>query len=161
MIAGENCDRVMHLLAQKLILDNNSPLYRDVFFDSGRLDFSISSLEHVESCISRIKNKKYFIREYNITVLRLGAYTGEVIRTSSNKNFHWYSYETVSMNSKFLQSAGLQLSTKNVLYSEEYDEMIFPLGKIIKYIENGGEESLAVYAGVIINEIQSSSMQSL
>src|SRR6185369_5000559 len=91
---------------------------------------------------------------WNRTVLRCGAYVGEVIRANRKiSKFHWIDYKNaLKVNPKSFETYGQVIATAMVLYSEE-PFFCFPLGKVEKYLLNGPEDNVQLFAKVIISQV--------
>jgi hypothetical protein len=84
-------------------------------------------------------------------VLRCGAYVGEVIRRHSptGTTWHWVTYADAVRLDARLGSTGQSLGTAAVLWDGR-EGFCFPLAKVGKYLENGAEDSVWVFAQAII-----------
>ena len=83
--------------------------------------------------------------------LRAGAYVGEVIRRRSAppKAWHWVDYDEAVRLDPRLSSLGKGLGTIAILWDGQ-DGFCFPLGKVGKYLENGAEDSVKLFAQMMI-----------
>jgi hypothetical protein len=84
-------------------------------------------------------------------VLRCGAYVGEVIRRHppAGKPWHWVTYDDAVRLDPRLESIGKSLGTAAVLWDGRQG-FCFPLTKVGKYLENGAEDSVRLFAQAII-----------
>lgn len=130
--------------------DVGNPTYKRELLDPGRLDFSIASLERVDAYLDALhteppKDQDDLMR----VVLRCGAYVGEVIRRNSPTEMHWIAFEEAAKHSAFVQSLGHSLGTAGTLWTNA-ENMCFPLAKVLKFIENGPEDSVYSFARVML-----------
>jgi hypothetical protein len=84
-------------------------------------------------------------------VLRCGAYVGEVIRRQAPTGtpWHWLTYDDAVRLDARLGSLGQSLGTAAVLWDGRAG-FCFPLARVGKYLENGAEDSVWVFAHAII-----------
>jgi len=85
-------------------------------------------------------------------VLRAGAYVGEVIRKNDKKvQWQWIDYEGgKQVEPKLFESFGRTVATAAVLYDGNKG-FVFPLAKVEKYLNNGAEDDVHLFARVIIS----------
>ncbi|MDF1696697.1 MAG: hypothetical protein P1U56_12725 [Saprospiraceae bacterium] len=111
------------------------------------LDYSVQSLENVESYISKTimsskpKTKSYFNEDTETKAVELGAYLGEVIRRNS-KAVRWKNADVESPLEVALESAD--------------GSVFFVINKAYKRIKNGEEDNIFYFARVILKELQKS-----
>jgi hypothetical protein len=119
--------------------------------DRRKLDFSPMSLKHVNEYLEAIRKTKDVEKTWNRTVLRVGAYVGEVIRRNDAKvKWRWIDFEGARMvNPKSFDSFGKSIATAAVLYDGN-DGFAFPLAKVEKYLNNGAEDDVYFFAEVIM-----------
>ncbi len=117
-----------------------------------KLDFTIESLSHVEEYLDHVRKHSYKGRQATSLILRSGAYVGEVIRRhAKSKRWHWLAYAEAIKLSPDIAKLGKDLYTSAILWDSK-DEFSFPLGKVMKYLQNGEEDSVKFYAQVVANE---------
>lgn len=117
-----------------------------------KLDFSIESLSHVEEYLGHVRKHSYKGRQVTSVVLRSGAYVGEVIRRhAKSKQWHWLAYAEAIKLSPEIAKIGKDLGTAAVLWDSKHG-FSFPLGKVMKYLQNGEGDSVKFYAQVVANE---------
>lgn len=128
-----------------------NPTYHSDFLNPDLLNYSIESLDHVDDYLDKIRTQKEVEEEWNKTVLRAGAYVGEVIRRSDKKErWHWVDYETAKkIDPDGWRDFEKSIVTCAVLY-QGGKSFCFPLGKVFKFLENGREDSVKLFAKVII-----------
>jgi hypothetical protein len=120
--------------------------------DASRLDYTIESLAHVDDYLDQMRKRKLEDEAASKLVLRAGAYVGEVIRRNvKNKQHHWLDYKGAVKINEMVKDFGEDLGTAAVLWNGE-DGLSFPLGKIIKFLENGREDSVQFFAKVMIDQ---------
>jgi hypothetical protein len=138
-------------LSQLFFADSEKPTFGRELLDPSRLDFSIDSLKHVDEYLESIRAAKGIDANWNTVVLRAGAYVGEVIRrNSAHTQWRWLDYDTArSLNPKSFDELGKNIGTAAVLYNGS--GFTFPLGKVAKRLKNGSEDSVFLYAEVILS----------
>src|SRR5215467_3741034 len=126
--------------------------------DRRRLDFSVESLKHVNDYLEAIRKDKD-VETQGVTrakvVLRAGAYVGEVIRKNDKKvQWRWVDYEGAKqVEPKLFESFGKRIATAAVLYDGNKG-FVFPLAKVEKYLNNGAEDDVYLFATVIMSHGQ-------
>jgi hypothetical protein len=128
--------------------------------DRRRLDFSVESLKHVNDYLEAIRKDyleanrkdKNAETQWIKVVLRAGAYVGEVIRKNDTKvQWRWIDYEGAKqVEPKLVESLGKTVATVAVLYDGNKG-FVFPLAKVEKYLNNGAEDDVQLFARVIIS----------
>lgn len=123
------------------------------WLDHKRLDFSVESLKYVNQYLDHVRTTPELEQAqlYFITVLRAGAYTGEVIRKQDQtKKWVWLDFEAAKkVDPKFFsQYEKGEVGLMAVLYDGE--GFAFPIAKVQKYIQNGEEDDLSFFAQVIM-----------
>jgi hypothetical protein len=118
--------------------------------DRSKLDFTLESLKHVDDYLNAIRGRTLDDREWFVTVLRTGAYVGEVVRrNSTSRLFHWVDYDTAVRHSDFAKTLGGPSPAVAAILWEHPESMSFPLGKVVKFLDNGPEDSTYVFAAVV------------
>src|SRR5262249_34835785 len=120
--------------------------------DRRRLDFSVESLKHVNEYLEAIRKDKEVEKDWTRTVLRAGAYVGEVIRRNDKKvQWRWIDNEGAKqVEPKLFESFGRTVATAAVLYDGKKG-FVFPLAKVEKYLNNGSEDDVYFFAKVIMS----------
>ena len=120
--------------------------------DRRKLDFSVESLKHVNDYLDAIRKDKDVEKHWLRVVLRAGAYVGEVIRKNDKKvQWQWIDYEGgKQVEPKLFESFGRTVATAAVLYDGNKG-FVFPLAKVEKYLNNGAEDDVHLFARVIIS----------
>jgi len=119
--------------------------------DRRRLDFSVESLRHINEYLEVIRKDRAVEKEWTRVVLCAGAYVGEVIRRNDkNVQWRWLDYEGArQVDPNLFRFLGRSVGTAAVLY--DGNAMAFPLGKVQKYLNNGAEDDVYVFAKVIMS----------
>ncbi|MEL7500771.1 MAG: hypothetical protein AAFN77_24475 [Planctomycetota bacterium] len=146
----DNSNEALSDLATMFVNYPENPTPGHHLVDKSRLDFTPDSLSYLDDHIEEMRSQKLSDDQWNVFILRSGAYVGEMIRRMSqpDTNWQWMSYEQASLVSDMVRQADKNISTVAVLW-DGADGLIFPLGKITKFIENGREDSVHFYAHVI------------
>jgi len=120
--------------------------------DRRRLDFSVESLKHINGYLEAIRKDKGVEAQWTRVVLRAGAYIGEVIRRNDKKTqWRWIDYEGArQVDPKVFELFGKRVATAAVLYDGNKG-FAFPLAKVEKYLENGAEDNVYLFAVVIMS----------
>src|SRR5262249_16132962 len=126
--------------------------------DQRKLDFSVESLKHINDYLEVIRKDKDVENQGKtraIVVLRAGAYVGEVIRKNDKKvQWRWVDYEGAKqVEPKMFESFGKRIATAAVLYDGNKG-FVFPLAKVEKYLNNGAEDNVYLFATVIMSHGQ-------
>ena len=118
---------------------------------ASRFDFTIDSLSVMDDHIDEMRNRDLSNDEWNSFILRAGAYVGEVIRrlSAQETEWVWLSHEQAADVSDFVASQEMSIGTAAVLW-DGAEGIVFPLGKVAKFIANGREDSVHFYAQVIV-----------
>jgi len=120
--------------------------------DASRLDFTVESLGFVDDYLEQMRARQLDDESYGKLVLRCGAYVGEVIlRTAKDAAYHWLDYKGALKIDKNMAEFGESLATAAVLW-DSATGLTFPLGKVMKFLENGREDSVQFFARVIIEK---------
>jgi hypothetical protein len=127
--------------------EEENPIYKRELLDIEKLDFSIDSLKHVDSYLEVIHSSPPEDEELMKIALRAGAYVGEVIRKNTSETYNWLEYEQALKANDLVKQIGKQVGTVGVLWNEP-DSITFPIAKILKFIENGNEDSVYSFAKV-------------
>lgn len=123
------------------------------YLDSRRLNFSLNSLQLVDTYLEKVRKyrKKLTEKEIKIIILRCGTYLGEVIR-KKKKNVIWISYEEASQLLKdFTNVYQCDITSTLVLYDKQTESFWLPLGKVYKFLEYGKADNLSSFAKVMIH----------
>lgn len=149
-------DQALSELAQmfaspELISDDPTPGID--LLDTSRLDFTVESLSLVDDYLDQMRQQQEMESDaYCKLVLRCGAYVGEVIlRNSKGKTYHWLDYKGALKISKTVVDFGENLGTAAVLW-DSATGLTFPLGKVMKFLDNGREDSVQFFAKVMIEK---------
>jgi len=146
-------DQALSELSQMFSMDlaEDSTPGRELL-DASRLDYSVESLGLVDDYLDEMRKRKLEDQDYMKVVLRCGAYVGEVIRRNvPEKEYHWLDYKGAVKVSNMVKDFGESLGTAAVLW-DGATGLTFPLGKIMKFLENGREDSVKFLAQVVIEK---------
>ncbi len=122
--------------------------------DTSKLDYSVESLGLVDDYLDQMRRRKLEDEGYMRVVLRTGAYVGEVVRRNVQaREYHWLDYKGAVSISKMVKDFGQSLGTSAVLW-DGATGLSFPVGKIMKFLENGREDSVKFFAQVTIARAQ-------
>jgi hypothetical protein len=114
------------------------------------LDGSVESLHEVDRYLSLVHKKRHKISndEWHITVLRAGAYVGEVIRHAAPEGFfNWVDYNDYMLAQPSLREIiPERTSATCALLVAPDGSMSMPLNKIARYIAEGAENSVHFFA---------------
>jgi hypothetical protein len=148
-------DEPLEQLSDVLANEKENPTYRREFFDIQKLDYSIESLKHIDEYLDELHAQQPDDSELLKIVLRCGAYVGEVIRRNASIEYHWLEFSEAAKISKYVRGIGMQLGVSAVLWARP-DNICFPLAKVLKFIENGSEDSTYFFAEVAIQGLPKS-----
>ena len=142
-------DREFSDLSRMLTQDEENPTYRRELLQAGKLDFSLESLRHVDAYLEVLHAAPPQGHDLSRVALRCGAYVGEVMRKQSPGTFHWVTHDEASKHSELVKGFERSIATAGILWKDS-QSMSFPLGKICKFIENGSENSVYVFAKALL-----------
>jgi hypothetical protein len=118
--------------------------------DPSKLDYSVNSLAHLDDYLDILRDRDLTERDAAVVVMRAGAYVGEVIRRSSGRTYHWLDYEeAVKVDRRIGEMGGKSFSLVAILWDGRKG-FVFPLAKVVKFVENGREDSTEFFAQAII-----------
>ncbi len=138
-------------LSIMLTQEKVAPTYKRELLNIDKLDFSLESFNQLDDYLNIIRKDDLPEDDFMRLVLRTGAYVGEVMRKNSNKGFKWLDYEEAKKVSDLVNHNGKHLGTVAILWSEKNGQC-FPLAKIMKFIENGPEDSTYFFAKVLMSK---------
>ena len=149
----EYCDEAFHDLSIMLHSDTERPTFRSELLVPKHFDYSLESLDHLERYLMAVREDKDVELDWNRTVLRCGAYVGEVIRSAKpNDNWHWVDYATVRRLNPRDPTFEQQSIANTAVLTNWRSSYWFPLGKVYKFLENGPEDSVKAFAAVAIDQ---------
>lgn len=140
-------DLALGQLATMLFGDEADPTPGRELLEPAKLDFSLLSLGHVDDYLDAVRTRALSDRERQVLVLRTGAYVGEVIRRhAESRTYHWLGYEAaVRVKPSIAEMAGPSIGTTASLWGGG-GRFVFPLAKVAKFLDNGREDSLQLFA---------------
>ena len=147
--APKDPSRALSELSQIFYQDRDT-LGRELL-DPRKLDYSVESLRHVDAYLEAVRKNKDLQKSWNRTVLRAGAYVGEVIRRNDkNVRWQWVDHDGAqAINPKYFGALGKSIATAAVLFDGK-GGFAFPLAKVEKYLDNGSADSVYFFAQVVM-----------
>lgn len=131
------------------VTDGNEVAHANLL-DREQLDGSLDSLHVVDAYLSALHSRRDTIgeREWHLTVLRAGAYVGEVIRHSAPAGaFNWVDYdEYLPAHPNLRDLLPERNSATCAFLVHRTGAMSLPLNKIARYIAEGAEHSVHFFA---------------
>jgi hypothetical protein len=144
-------DVAIRELSEMLVALPEDPTPGRELLDASRLDYSIESLAHLDDYLDVMRTRELSSRDSAVVVMRSGAYVGEVIRRNSlHRTYHWLDYEdAVRIDDLVGQLGDKNVGVVAVLWAGG-KVFVFPLGKVLKFLENGREDSTQFFAAAIV-----------
>ncbi|CDX39474.1 conserved exported hypothetical protein [Mesorhizobium sp. ORS 3359] len=148
------------LSMSKEFLDN-SGFISGLGLDGSKLDYSLDSLKQIDAALQKLHdelpdgtNGKDLTavgdKQLQFVTLSLGSYVGEVLRRNLRQGARWEEFEALSENEK--QLFGNEKDLGNAYFIRWADGVVFPLSKVLKFIQNGDEDSVYFYAKVVLKD---------
>lgn len=149
----DNQNEALSDLADMFYSEKNDPVYKFETLNSKKLDYSIESLKLIDTYLSDLRktNVDQILDDQRLkTILRTGAYVGEVIRKNDKKRkWYWVDYETAKeINPDFFKDKAHSIEIAAVLTDGE--SFIFPINKVVKFMQNGEEDSVYFFATITL-----------
>ncbi len=113
------------------------------------LDFSLKSLLLVDDYLDYLYRHRRKIADlnWNTTILRGGAYVGEVIRCKAPSGYyHWMDYNEYMPQHPDLQSLIPERTAATCAFLVSDHTMIMPLNKVARYLDEGVGNSVFFFA---------------
>ncbi|MGL5361508.1 MAG: hypothetical protein ACRDBH_01415 [Bosea sp. (in: a-proteobacteria)] len=169
---------VVSEIAEMLVMGwTDPPIAQASNLDLPKLDYSIESLVEIDAYLLEVHRsyRKWHVsgkmqpndfeedtelgakEALKSTVIRCGAYAGEVIRRNGRPDLQWSSYaDWAASYPEHLDVVGhdISLGTAFILNTDA-GETWFPLEKILKYLEAGPADSVVAFAKVVMQPLQS------
>ena len=144
--ADDDANRALGELALMFSGYEDDPTPGRELLDPSKLDFSLLSLGHVDDYLDAVRARALSDRDRAVVVLRAGAYVGEVIRRAAeSRSYHWLGRDAaIRVRPSIADMPGPQIGTMAVLQSG--GKLVFPLAKVAKFLENGREDSVQIFA---------------
>ncbi len=144
-------DEALADLAQMFLSSPDDPTPGSELLDVTPCNFTVESLRAMDDHLEVMRRRSLEGEALMKFVLRCGAYVGEVIRRHSptGTSWHWVTYDDAARLDQRLGSIGKSLGTAAVLWDGS-EGFCFPLARVGKYLENGAEDSVSVFAQMII-----------
>lgn len=122
--------------------------------ERSRLDGSPASLEVVDRYLAQVRRAvaKRLATDVDITILRTGAYLGEVIRRGlPRRSYRWIDYDDyVRANPAVVDALPERTITTCAMLVDADGGMLLPLNKVARYLDEGPEHSLHHFATATI-----------
>lgn len=133
-------DQALGELSQMFLSNPSDPTPGGEALDVSRFDFTMESLGAMDEHLERMRTRQLSDRDWNVFILRSGAYVGEVIRrfTPSPKQWHWLDYEDAATLQPFVASLGNRIETAAVLWDGPDDASAMKRKKPLTCNHKGG-----------------------
>jgi hypothetical protein len=125
-----------------------------------KLDYSTESLKHIDVALQRLhdqlpegvdgKDLAAAGQQLQFVTFSFGSYVGEVLRRQMGPDARWDGFGSFSNEEKEL--FGPEENLGNAFVIRYADGVTFPLSKVLKFLQNGGEDSTYYYARVILKD---------
>lgn len=149
-------DEALSEVAEMFFAEIEPATFRLELLNPGKLNFGLPSLLHVDEYLLAIRNDPGLKEDWNRTVLRCGAYVGEVIRRMCPPgHYHWVDYKAAVTLNPSVSSYGYCTGTVAMLFARP-DCLVFPLAKVEKCLEFGAEDNTHFFAQCLVAEAQPS-----
>jgi hypothetical protein len=115
-----------------------------------KLNYSMESLKEVDNYLGYAHEQfpQQMTRQWFRSILRTGAYVGEVIRRNAIRTFDWVDFDLFVQ--EFPRTRQLLGDQKTLgccaLLTVGSGQFTLPINKVIKFIHNGNEDSVWFYA---------------
>ncbi|MDR2678848.1 MAG: hypothetical protein LBB51_05360 [Zoogloeaceae bacterium] len=149
-------DREFSDLSFMLTQDEQDVTYLRDALDSSKLDFSLDSLRHIDEYLEKLRSAPPDGHDFLRVVLRTGAYVGEVMKRQCPGKYNWIAYDEAAKHSDFVKGLEHSIASTAMLWYDK-GSVLFPLGKVCKYLENGSEDSVYFFAQVLSQPSDNSS----
>lgn len=136
--------------------ETTDDIWMPEWLDRSLLDFSLESLKAVDAYLEKIyQNLQEFpdARQFS-TILRSGSYVGEVTKRISRTEHRWFKYNEALKKNKSLKSLLGEEPTVGMagVLIDKNGAFAFPINKVVKYLQNGSEDSVYFFAKVVTSE---------
>lgn len=125
--------------------------------DRSQLDFSIGSLKIVDAYLEHLHNNQAerMDKPWVNTVLWGGAYVGEAIRRSAPREYNWVDFDEFVR--EYPDTTNLLGETKSLavcalLTTGDQGGFTLPINKMLRFINDGPEDSVWFYASCEVKE---------
>jgi hypothetical protein len=146
----EPVNEILGNYAVEFTLATAADIVHHQHLDLMRLDYSLTGLKAVDDYLSHLHQNRSDMGgpEWVRTILRAGAYVGEVIRHNSPRPYDWFGFDDFIQAHP--QSTSILGDKKDIavyaVLSPGGGAFTLPLNKVLKFIVNGSEDSVAFYA---------------
>lgn len=127
-------------------------IFHNAPFKGAELDQSVKSLAVLDDLLEVIRKTQLSRDDQAMVVMGFGAYVGEVIRKHAKAKWHWVKFENALPHNESIAQFGHSISTSYILMKGSQN-VVFPLGKVVKFLQNGREDSVESFAQVVIHEM--------
>ena len=149
--------RDVHSISDALIADDLGPdetaIDQQVLLGLN-LDYSLQSLVRLETYLSDLHARGFSAiaqdDRFTATIFRAGAYVGEVIRRADPETWLWADDDFLTANPALSEIIG-QPNLETALTLVGSGTAAWPVSKVIKYLEEGSDESVVAYAQWLLN----------
>ena len=139
--------------------EGSSEIVLPNLLERDKLDFSVLSLKIVDAYLAKIRAsapENLSSGRWLPTVLRAGAYVGEVFARESSEVLNWIEFDDLMElhpeASKWLgETRGL--ANNAVLATADFKFMTAPHGKVCKFIWDGPEDSVWYYVETFLKKV--------
>lgn len=121
-----------------------------------KLDFTMDSLRYIDQYAVNLLNTEngtqLLSKHFENFSSRIGAYIGEVIKSTIQQDFHWYEFESIYKLTTKLDDFDDDDEKQSLLFSKKKDAIILPLLETSQFLK--GESSyltLVNYAEEMVN----------
>ena len=124
------------------------------------LDFSAESLKHIDAALLRLhdqlpegtegKDLAAAGEQLQFVTFSFGSYLGEVLRRQIGQGARWDGFGSFSNEEKEL--FGPEENLGNAFVIRYTDGVTFPMSKVLKFLQNGEEDSTYYYARIILKD---------
>ena len=145
-------NEIFEQLADLLVNDDIAcEMYLPEELRLSELDYSVESLSAIDSYLHAVHEMPGTEEDHFRTVLRCGAYVGEVLRRNAPIEANWLQYDNAAqMIDSATNGVGKQLPTLGVLVRAD-GGITFPIAKPWKYLANGSEDSTLFFANAMLH----------
>lgn len=128
------------------------------FLERSKLDYALDSLRVVDRYLDHLHRMQppEFRSDWITTVLRAGAYVGEVLARLSPRTLDWVEFNVLVAHhpdAKKWLGGEAQTKTRAVLTTPDFAFMTAPLRKVVKYILDGEGDSVWYYVQVMLQDL--------
>ena len=119
------------------------------------LDYSLGSLRVLDEYLEHLHRNRKKVRgpEAAITILRAGAYLGEVVRRNAKEHYDWVDYnDYVPEHPELREVLGERDVPTCAFICDEAGSIYMPLNKVARFISEGAEHSAQYFVSVVMRD---------